>query len=281
MIAALVADPAHDQANDLLPKGNQVPSSAGAKCHFLVQSNSALVLLLGLGLGLMSGMFGITGGVIAVPILGFLGASQQLAQGTSLVMQLPIGIIALWQYARRSRMPSRLIASTAAGSALATLIGARLAIHAAEGLMRKSFATFLVTLATFTIWSAYSRRPKRRQLRWYHASAVGASGGFCSGLFGVGGATFTIPLFTLLFGLRQTEAQGVGLAVVLPAIVIAIPAYTMAGLADWRIGLTLGVGAVCTVTLGVALAHKLPQRIVRIGLCLLLYGGAVGLWLHR
>jgi hypothetical protein len=44
------------------------------------------------------------------------------------------------------------------------------------------------------------------------------------------GATFTIPLFALLFGLSQTEAQGMGLAVVLPAIVIAIPTYTLAGL---------------------------------------------------
>jgi uncharacterized protein len=45
----------------------------------------ALDLLLGLGLGYLSGTFGITGGVIAVPILGFLGFGQHLAQGTSLV----------------------------------------------------------------------------------------------------------------------------------------------------------------------------------------------------
>jgi len=46
-----------------------------------------------------------------------------------------------------------------------------------------------------------------------------------SGLFGVGGATFTIPLFVLLLGLTQTEAQGIRLAVVPPAIAIAIPTY--------------------------------------------------------
>jgi uncharacterized membrane protein YfcA len=243
-----------------------------------MQSSLVLDLLLGLGLGIVSGIFGITGGVIAVPILGFLGFGQHLAQGTSLVMQLPIGIVALWQYARRSRLSSRLIAATAGGSAIATIIGARVAVHLPEEPMRKGFAIFLAVLATFTICSTFSREASSLRLRWPSASAIGASGGFCSGLFGVGGATFTIPLFALLFGLPQTEAQGMGLAVVLPAIAIAIPTYTLAGFADWRVGLVLGVGAVCCVGFGVALAHRLPPRALRVALCIVLYASSLGLW---
>lgn len=225
-------------------------------------------------------MLGITGGVIAVPVLGLLGASQQLAQGTSLVMQLPTGVVALWQYARRSRLAGTMMAATAAGSAIATFVGARVAIHAPEHLMRRGFALFLAALATFTIWSTTTRLARRVGPQWHYASVIGAGGGFCSGLFGVGGATFTIPLFVLFLGLSQTEAQGLGLAVVLPAIVTAIPTYTVAGLADWRLGIALGVGAVCTVAFGVALAHRLPARILRIALCLFLYAAAFGLWLR-
>jgi uncharacterized protein len=243
-----------------------------------MQGSLALDLLLGLGLGYVSGLFGITGGVLAVPILAVLGFSQHLAQGTSLVMQLPIGVVALWQYARRGHLDSRLIAATAAGSAIATFMGARLAVHLPEEPMRKGFAIFLAALATLTICSAFWRQAASVKLRWPSASAIGAGGGFCSGLFGVGGATFTIPLFALLFGLSQPEAQGMGLAVVLPAIAIAIPTYTLAGFADWRVGLILGVGAVCSVGFGVALAHKLPQPALRIALCLVLYAGSLGLW---
>jgi|SRR5580692_957086 uncharacterized membrane protein YfcA len=243
-----------------------------------MQGNLAVDLLLGLALGYVAGTFGITGGVIAVPILGFLGFSQQLAQGTSLVMQLPVGVIALWQYARRSRLNGHLIAATAAGSAIATFIGAHLAVHLAEQAMRKGFAIFLAALATFTIFSAFWRQGMSRRLQWHATSAIGASGGFCSGLFGVGGATFTIPLFAFLFGFSQTEAQGMGLAVVIPAIAIAIPTYTLAGFADWRAGLILGLGAVFSVGFGVALAHKLPQRALRVALCIILYVGALGLW---
>lgn len=229
----------------------------------------------------MSGLFGITGGVLAVPVLSFLGLTQQLAQGTSLVMQLPIGVVALWQYARRSRIATNMMVVVAAGSAVATLIGAHLAVHAPEQLMRKGFAIFLAALATFTIWSVTAHLAPRRNEQWYYAAAIGAVGGFCSGLFGVGGAAFTIPLFALLLGFSQTEAQGMGLAVVLPAIVIAIPTYTAAGLSDWRAGLALGVGAVCTVAFGVALAHRLSARLLRVILCVFLYAAALGMWFRR
>jgi hypothetical protein len=138
----------------------------------------------------------------------------------------------------------------------------------------------LALVATFTIWNAYRRRSMQFELPWPYAAFVGACGGLCSGLFGVGGATFTIPLLTILFGVSQAQAQGLALSVVLPAIVIAIPTYTLAGLADWPTGLALGVGAVCTVGFGVALAHRLPERVLRFVLCLVLYAGASALWIH-
>lgn len=239
-----------------------------------------LDFLLGLGVGYAGGLFGITGGVIAVPILGLLGFGQQVAQGTILVMQLPTGILGLWHYVRRSALSVRLMGTLATASAAATYIGARLAIHLPAPPLRKGFAIFLAALATFTIWNAYRTRSIRFELPWPYAAFVGAGGGFCSGFFGVGGATFTIPLLTLLFGVSQAQAQGLGLSVVLPAIVIAIPTYTLAGLADWPTGLALGVGAVCTVGFGVAMAHRFPEHTLRLALCLALYAGASALWIH-
>jgi uncharacterized membrane protein YfcA len=135
-----------------------------------------------LGLGYAGGVLGIAGGVIAVPVLGLLGLGQKAAQGTSLVMQLPTGIVGLWHYARRSALNVRLMGTLAFTSATATYLGARLAIHLPGPPLRKGFAMFLAL-----------------------------------------SATFTIPLLTLLFGVSQAQAQGLGLSVVLPAIVIAIP----------------------------------------------------------
>lgn len=244
-------------------------------------ATTLIEFVLGLAIGCASGIFGITGGVIAVPLLGLLGFGEHVAQGTSLVMQLPTGIVGLWQYQKRSNLNFRLLATLAAASAPATYLGAQVAIYLPGPSLRRAFAIFIVLLATFTIWNACRDRSLKLHLPWQLVAVVAAVGGFCSGLFGVGGATLTIPVLTLLFGFSQAEAQGMALAVVLPAIVVSIPAYTFAGFADWRLGLVLGLGSVCTVGLGVALAHRLPERVLRVGLSLVLYGGASALWIHR
>ena len=68
----------------------------------------ALNLLLGLALGTLGGLFGIGGGLIAIPALGVLfGLDQQLAQGTALVMVVPNVLLALWRYHQRNRIDWR------------------------------------------------------------------------------------------------------------------------------------------------------------------------------
>jgi uncharacterized protein len=239
-----------------------------------------LYAILGVAIGYVSGTFGITGGVITVPILGLLGFDQQTAQGTSLVMQLPTGIVALWQYMKRSRLPRGLVAILALTSAPAAYLGARIAIFLPEHSLRQGFAIFLALLAVFALWSTRRLDPALMKLPPKLVVGVSILGGMCSGLFGVGGATFTIPALTLLFGFLQVESQGLAIAVVLPAIVVGIPTYAIAGFSHWSAGLALGVGAACSVGFGVTLAHRLPEKVLRGMLALLLSVSAFALLAH-
>ncbi|MGE8387103.1 MAG: TSUP family transporter, partial [Pseudomonas sp.] len=67
-----------------------------------------LYIVLGAGLGTLGGLFGIGGGLIAIPALGVLfGLDQQLAQGTALVMVVPNVLLALWRYHQRNRIELR------------------------------------------------------------------------------------------------------------------------------------------------------------------------------
>lgn len=67
-----------------------------------------LNVLLGLALGTLGGLFGIGGGLIAIPVLGVLfGLDQQLAQGTALVMVVPNVLLAIWRYHQRNRIDWR------------------------------------------------------------------------------------------------------------------------------------------------------------------------------
>src|SRR6185503_20256486 len=61
-----------------------------------------LDLALGAALGFLGGLFGIGGGIIAIPVLSLVfGMDQHLAQGTTLVMVVPNVMLGLWRYYKR------------------------------------------------------------------------------------------------------------------------------------------------------------------------------------
>jgi uncharacterized membrane protein YfcA len=247
--------------------------------------NIGLSIALGLLIGILSGIFGVSGGVFAVPLLGLLHFDEHLAQGTSLVMQLPLCIVGLWQYARRGTLDRRFVILLAVGAIPLTYVGATAATYMPVALLRRAFSLFLVLLASYNAWSVMRPRPlsegsiARLHPGFYSVvSVVGAIRGFGSGFFGVGGASFAIPTLTLLFGLPQVRAQALGLALVFPAIVIAIPTYAHAGAVNWQSGLYLALGGVLSVPIGVGLAHRLPEHTLRLAFCGLLYLGALLLW---
>ncbi len=104
---------------------------------------------LGLAAGSLSGVTGIGGGIIIVPMLiYFFGYSAHMAQGTTLALMVPpIGIAAAWSYYQRGMVsiPAALI--IAAGFIAGSVIGAKLAIALPENVIRKIFAVLLFAVA--------------------------------------------------------------------------------------------------------------------------------------
>jgi uncharacterized membrane protein YfcA len=75
----------------------------------LMLQSVLIYLLLGLVFGYLGGLFGIGGGLIAIPVLGvFFGYSEQVAQGTALVMIVPNVLLGLWNYIKKVGMDARL-----------------------------------------------------------------------------------------------------------------------------------------------------------------------------
>ncbi|MFX5776886.1 sulfite exporter TauE/SafE family protein, partial [Acinetobacter baumannii] len=79
-------------------------------------------------LGAMGGLFGIGGGLIAIPVLGYLyGMDQQLAQGTALVMIVPNVVIAFWRYKQRNHIQWSTAAMMCVPAVFTTYVSARIA----------------------------------------------------------------------------------------------------------------------------------------------------------
>jgi uncharacterized protein len=242
-----------------------------------------LVLFFALGavLGALGGLFGIGGGVIAIPILVVMfHLDQQHAQGTALVMVAPNVMIGIWNYARRGNFDRRVAFTLASCAVLFTLVGAIYATRYAGPGLRIGFAVFLAALAIYYAWRTLAPQPPAREkpLAWGWTAVVGAIGGTLSGLFSVGGASFAVPALTLFFGYSQFAAQGLGLALVAPGTVVGLVTYALAGDVDWAIGIPLALGGTFSVQYGVALARRLPERELRLLFCALLAVSAAGLF---
>jgi uncharacterized membrane protein YfcA len=84
---------------------------------------------LGLVAGVMSGLIGIGGGIVIVPVLVFLfGFSQHLAQGTTLAMMVPpIGILAAWMYFKEGYVDLSVAAVLCVGFFFGGWFGAKVA----------------------------------------------------------------------------------------------------------------------------------------------------------
>jgi len=229
--------------------------------------------------GLLGGLFGVGGGFLVIPLLGILyGLHQQAAQGTALVMVVPNVLFGLWRYRQRFGMDLRMAGTIAASALVTTYPTARLATGLNPHGLRLAFAAFLAGLAAavaYRTWRIALVAPRRAALGWQWVWAVGATGGVVSGFFGVGGAFIAPPLLTAFFGVRQVEAQGLGLALVAPAALIALFTYAVAGQVDWRIGIPLGLGGIAAISAGVAFASRLPERRMRLAFCGLLLITAV------
>src|SRR3954471_10759962 len=105
-----------------------------------------LLLAIGLGAGVLSGIFGIGGGIVIVPALIYLARMQpQQASGTSLAaLVLPVGAFGAWTYYKAGTLDVRAALLIAAGLAVGAAFGAQLALHLDAVLLRRAFAVLLV-----------------------------------------------------------------------------------------------------------------------------------------
>jgi uncharacterized membrane protein YfcA len=109
-------------------------------------------VLIGVGIGLvggvLSGLFGIGGGVVIVPALLLLGFTQREASGTSLAaLLLPVGLLGVIEYARRHEIHFHYGIGIAVGLMVGVLGGAVVAGRLSNVLLQRLFGAFLAVLA--------------------------------------------------------------------------------------------------------------------------------------
>ncbi|WP_174553373.1 sulfite exporter TauE/SafE family protein [Pseudomonas frederiksbergensis] len=226
-----------------------------------------MYLVLGAALGTVGGLFGIGGGLIAIPALGVLfGLDQQIAQGTALVMVVPNVMLALWRYHQRNRIELRHALPLASMGFCFAWIGSIWAVGVDAQVMRIGFVAFLIALSVYNLLRMFiATAPVASQMRysWPWLGVLGAASGTMGGLFGVGGAVVATPVLTSLFGTTQVVAQGLSLALALPSTGVTLVTYAVHHQVNWNIALPMAAGGLLSISWGVKIAHAMPERLLR------------------
>ncbi len=118
-------------------------------------TNILLYLLLGLVAGCLSGLIGIGGGVLIVPVLVFwFGMSQHEAQGTTLALLVPpIELLAAWSYYKQGYVDLKIATFICVGFFIGGLLGAKLATGLSNAVLSKVFGGAILVIALKMLFS--------------------------------------------------------------------------------------------------------------------------------
>ncbi|MDX1668711.1 MAG: sulfite exporter TauE/SafE family protein [Limnobacter sp.] len=232
---------------------------------WLLLPDLIVILTLGFGLGFFGGLFGIGGGLLAVPlfVLGF-GMDQATAQGTALVLMVPNLISGWLKYQQKISVPWQVVAILASTATVTTFLMAKVALLLDPQTLQILFNGFLLLAGLRLFWQTREKKELQSEpLRLAKLPFVGLAGGSSMGLLGMGGGLVATPLLTLWLKQRQITAQSLSLALVTPCSVVALTTYANAHKVDWSLGLPLALGGLASVSLGVGLAAYLPDTLMK------------------
>lgn len=237
------------------------------------------LLIIGLAAGLLSGLLGVGGGVIIVPLLAlWLAFPQKMAQATSLVAIFFAAISGSISYGLGGDvllLPAVLIAGA---GIIGTFIGAWLLHRMAEHQVQMLFVGILVIAAVRMAWGSESGGGGAVSGFgiWHFVgfALAGLAMGTLSSLVGVGGGIVLVPILVFLMGIGSHVAQGTSLLVMIPVAFAGAWRNSRHGYVNWRAGIWIGIAGVIGAATGSLFALELPEVWLQRGFSVLLFYSA-------
>ena len=221
------------------------------------------ILLVGLGAGILSGIFGVGGGILIVPGLVFFAKmDQRRAHGTSLAAVLPISIASLVTYWSHDHVDWHVALWLAIGAVGGAILGTKLLKTARHDVLSYGFAVLLIMSAVRLYWT--SSADGRTDLTVVAAIAlvmIGVATGTLAGLLGVGGGVIMIPAMVLLLGETNVLAKGTSLAVIIPTSITGTIRNRKTANVDVKAAVVVGLSGIVSAVVGASLAADMSNAL--------------------
>jgi uncharacterized membrane protein YfcA len=222
---------------------------------------------IGLVAGLLSGLFGVGGGTVIVPmLLLLLHFDQRLAAGTSLAAIVPTAAVGVVSYAIHGSVAWIPAIILAAGAIVGAQLGTWLLARLPQNTLRWGFVGFLVVVIVM-LFIVVPSRDAVLQLTWLTGIGLAGLGlftGIMAGLLGVGGGVIVVPALMFLFGTSDLIAKGTSLLMMIPTAISGTVGNVRRKNVDLVAAALIGVAACTTTALGAWVATLLDPLVSNI-----------------
>ncbi|MFT4826909.1 MAG: putative membrane protein YfcA [Bacteroidia bacterium] len=244
--------------------------------------------------GFISGLLGVGGGIIFVPVLSTLLASigygdQELAKyilANSFASTFFAGAISTYkQYKLNSFHPQKILLTASLAIPISLLITHLIATG--NWYSKEKFSYFFIVLLVFMLYRilAPSKRvfkPNSKELRPWHFPVTGALTGVISGLSGLGGGIIMVPLFTQYLKLDIKKAAAISIGVIpimmIPMLILYGSYTPTQEIIVWHWGyllpsifLPLVAGLLFAAPMGVAIGQKASSQYLKLIFAVLVF----------
>lgn len=238
-----------------------------------------ILLISGVFAGLLSGMLGIGGGVLVVPLLIYLlpvmGLPAEIvvptAIGTSLATIVITTLSSAYTHRKNGHLDWHWVKLLAPVLVLGACLGTWLGVSIDPSVLQRFIAVMLFVLALRMVWKRQPRQQDKIVKTWKIRS-LGFGSGIIAALIGIGGGAFVVPIlhYYRVPMIRAVAAAAV-CSVVLSSVSTVLYAtmgasahdYTMVGLIGfvyWPAWLAVAITSVLFAPVGATVADRLPVR---------------------
>lgn len=220
-------------------------------------------VLIGAIAGLLSGLFGIGGGIVIVPaLLALLSMERKLAHGTSLAATLPVAAASLVTYTVGGNVDWPVAACLAAGAICGAVVGTQLLQVIPKRPLTLIFVVvILLTAVRLILADDVMGREPLSALGVVALIAIGFITGTLSGLLGIGGGVIMVPAMVVLFGEVPVVAKGTSVAVIVPSSLVGTLRNRKHRNADLPVAFAIGAAGIVSAVIGSLISDSIDDTV--------------------
>ena len=224
------------------------------------------VVAIGVGAGLLSGMFGVGGGILVVPALVLmLRFDQRLANGTSLGAVLPISVASLVTYWSHDNVDWPMALWLVIGALAGAILGTKWIHVLPRKVLGYLFAAMLIATAIrLFIPMTADGRDAITAVTAIALVFIGLATGTLAGLLGIGGGVVMVPAMIVFFSELNVVAKGTSVAVIIPTSIMGTWRNWKADNIDLKVAAIVGFGGIVSAVAGGVIADQMSEDLSNI-----------------